>query len=193
MPRSHPLAGVNGDGGARFMAPKVLAGHPESIDELWKLAASSGWLGEVYGFVYLLRRTRCQRVRAGRARSRRRGTSLRPPATASWCEVVQTSFKTPRRDLGRLGIVGIVVFSVSSTYRSAVSYVEHLRLAVVLARAREKRRGKGRAWVVRATRERWGVIAQPEGARRRRPYTSGAATAPLNYTCPKPIEELLRY
>ena len=37
--------------GARLMAPKVLAGQPESIDELWKLAASSGWLGEVYGFV----------------------------------------------------------------------------------------------------------------------------------------------
>ena len=33
--------------GARLMAPKVLSGQTESIDELWKLAASSGWLGEV--------------------------------------------------------------------------------------------------------------------------------------------------
>jgi hypothetical protein len=47
VPRSHPLAGVNGDGGGSIMAPKVLAGQPESSDELWKLAASSGWLGEV--------------------------------------------------------------------------------------------------------------------------------------------------
>ena len=70
---------------------------------------------------------------------------------------------TPRRDLGRLGIVGVVVFLVSSPRRSAVSYVEHLRLAVVLARTRGKRRGKGRVWVMRATRERRGVIARPEG------------------------------
>ena len=100
------------------MAPKVLAGQTESIDELWKLAASSGWLGEVYGFVYLLRRARCQRVRAGRARSRRQGTSLRPSTTASWGEVVQSIFMTPRRVLVRLGIVGVVVFLVSSSRRT---------------------------------------------------------------------------
>ena len=66
----------------------------------------------------------------------------------------------------------------------AVSYVEHLRLAVVLARAREKRRGKDWAWVVRATCEPWGVKARPERARRRRPFNGGAATAPLSSTCP---------
>ena len=100
---------------------------------------------------------------------------------------------TPRRDLGRLGVVGVVVFSVSSTRRSAVFNVEHLRLAVVLARAREKRRGKDWAWVVRATREPWGVKARPEGARRRRPFNGGAATAPLNYVQAKQTEELIRF
>lgn len=88
---------------------------------------------------------------------------------------------TPRRSLGRLGVVGVVVFSVSSIRRSAVFIVEHLRLAVVLARARDKRRGKDRAWCVRATRELRGVKARPERARRRRPFNGGAATAPLNF------------
>ena len=33
--------------GARLIASKVLAGQSESLEEIWKLAASSGWLGEV--------------------------------------------------------------------------------------------------------------------------------------------------
>ena len=73
----------------------------------------------------------------------------------------------------------------------AVSYVEHLRLAVVLARAREKRRGKYWAWCVRATRELRGVKARPERARRRRPFNGGAATAPLNLCTPRQTEELI--
>ena len=87
--------------------------------------------------------------------------------TASWFEVVQSIFKTPRRDLGRLGVVGIVVFLVSSIRRSAVHSVEHLRLRLRTGQSEGERRGNDRAWRVRATRELWGVIARPERARRR--------------------------
>ena len=72
--------------------------------------------------------------------------------TASWCEVVQSIFMTPRRDLGRLGVVGVVVFPVSSIRRSAVFNVEHLRLRLRAGQREGERREKGWAWCVRATR-----------------------------------------
>ena len=97
---------------------------------------------------------------------------------------------TPRRDLGRLGIVGVVVFSVSSIRRSAVFNVEHLRHRLRAGQREGERRGKDWAWCVRATRELRGVKARPERARRRRPFNGGAATAPLNLCTPRQTEEL---
>ena len=98
--------------------------------------------------------------------------------------MVQSIFKTPRRDLGWLGVVGIVVFLVSSIRRSAVYSIEHLRLYLRAGQSEGEGKGNYWAWCVRATRELGGVKARPEGARRRRPYTGGAATAPLSSTCP---------
>ena len=99
---------------------------------------------------------------------------------ASWCEVVQSNFMTPRRVLGRLGVVGVVVFSVSNTRCSAVFNVEHLRLRLRAGQREGERRGNDWAWGVRATREPWGVMARQERAHRRRQFNGGAVTAPLN-------------
>ena len=97
---------------------------------------------------------------------------------------------TPRRDLGRLGVVGVVVFPVSSIRRSAVFNVEHLRLRLRAGQREGERRGKDWAWCVRATRELRGVKAWPGRARRRRPFNGGAATAPLNLCTLRQTEEL---
>ena len=53
---------------------------------------------------------------------------------------------TPRPDLGRLGVVSVVVFSVSSIRRSAVFNVEHLRLRLRAGQREGERRGKDWAW-----------------------------------------------
>ena len=75
------------------------------------------------------------------------------------------SLMTPRPGLGWLGVIGIVVFPTSSIHRSAMNAVEHLREAAVQAEPRGKGRGKSRGGLVRATQERQGVNAWPEGAR----------------------------
>ena len=169
MPRSYPSALVNGDGGARFLALRRLDGQPESFKGLWKLVGSSGWLGEVWGFDINSAALGVSGVRAGHARARRWDASLRPSVAASWGDGDRASSTTPRRGLGWLGVIGLVVYPASSIRGSARSSVEHLRKAAAQARTRGKGRGKSRGGLVRATQERQRASAWPEGVRRRRP------------------------